>query len=316
MTYAAIDIGTNTILMLIARATDTIEEIEDVSSITRLGEGLKRNGYLLDAAINRSVEVVMRYAGIAKSYDVDKVFCVGTSALREAANSGRFLKRVQDACGISVQIISGDEEAYYTYLAVMTDGLIGGHDLFVVDIGGGSTEMIAGDREHLADLLSLPIGTVKLTEMFVKTDPPEEREIESTRTHIRTLLTKPLAKGNELVCVGTGGTITTLGAVMLGLGSFDKERIHGLALSLNDVRDIILRLKAMDRQERVKVPGIETGREDVITQGAILLEEIMAYHSFAGCVISTKGVRHGVMLCGAGLAPDASDILQAKRLQM
>ncbi len=294
MKYASIDIGTNTILLLIAHIGDTVEDVIDVSSITRLGEGLKKNGYLLNTAMNRSLEVLKNYCNIAKAHDVDGIFCVGTSALREAGNSSQFLEAVKRACGISVEIISGEREAYYTYLSVKTDGLVREDNLFIIDIGGGSTEIIAGNRKRLLDYASLPIGTVKLSEMFIENDPLLEDEIESMKSHIRTFFGKPMKEEGQ-VLVGTGGTITNLGAIMLGLERFDKEKIHGYSLSLQSVKDIVRKLKAVDSFERAKIKGVEKGREDIITQGAILLEEIMSYYSFRDCIVSTKGVRYGVL---------------------
>lgn len=184
MKCASIDIGTNTILLLVGEIGDNVREILDISTITRLGEGLNKNGYLLDAPMTRSLEVLKQYCSIAESLKVKHIFCVGTSALREAHNSSRFLEMVKRECGISIEIISGQQEAYYTYMSIKNDPTMTGNRLFIIDIGGGSTEMIIGDRERMIECRSLPVGVVKLTEMFIKHDPPLDQEIDAVKDHI------------------------------------------------------------------------------------------------------------------------------------
>lgn len=294
MKYASLDIGTNTILLLIGDIDRDIQDILDISSITRLGEGLKEHGYLLDTAMGRTIEVLKGYRNIAKAHSVKDIYCVGTSALREAKNSLEFLEMVKRECGISVHVISGQQEAYYTYLSVKKDSVFKIDPLFIVDIGGGSSEIIIGDRKKMTDYVSMPIGTVKLTEMFIKHDPPLEDEINSMKSYIGTFLDKYFARAGHIF-IGTGGTITNLASIMLGLEVFDKGRIHGFSFSLHELRDITAKLKGIDTSEREKMRGIEKGREDIITQGAILLEEIMSHYTLSDCVVSTKGVRYGVL---------------------
>lgn len=295
MKYASIDIGTNTVLMLIAviEKNKTINEIMDISTITRLGEGLKETGFLQDYAIERTLSVLKKYIKIAEQQGVDKILTVGTSALREAKNSDLFLKKAEEL-GLKVRIISEKEEAYYTYLSILYDTKINFNDCIIVDIGGGSTEIIKGNRLDFIDFVSIPIGSVKLTEMFKKHDPALETELINLKKYIKENLDLPF-NGKGSVFVGTGGTITNVAGIKLGLKEYKKELIHGIKVSIDEVRQIIRRLKPLKVSEIKEIPGIEAKREDIILQGIILLEEIMKYFSFYEMIVSANGVRFGVL---------------------
>ncbi|MBP6941485.1 MAG: Ppx/GppA family phosphatase [Syntrophorhabdaceae bacterium] len=294
MKCAAVDIGTNTILLLIVDAGDLIREIADISTTARLGEGLKETGYISQGAMDRGLKVLQEYADMAAVHGVDRVFCVGTSALREARNGKEFLALARDRLGIRIRVISERDEAYYTYLSVKNDRIIDGERLVIVDIGGGSTEIIAGDREALRHFVSLPIGSVKLTEMFMRNDPPVGSEIETAMAHIRPLLDRWFI-GYSDVLVGTGGTVTTLASIICACEYFDKERIHGLCIPYEVVCSTVDMLQAMSISERKAVKGMERGREDIILQGAVLLREMMSFYGFSECIVSAKGVRYGVL---------------------
>lgn len=326
MKCASIDIGTNTALMLILECDGADREVLDLSSITRLGERVRESGRLSRTAIDRGLSVLRRYKEVIDRESVEEVFCVGTSALREASNSGLFLTRAREELGFEIRIISGRDEAYYTYLSVKGDPSIPGEEIVIVDIGGGSTEIIEGNREEFLNFLSMPVGTVKLTEMFVSHDPPLPVELNEMRSHVRHLLrtrsgdtisgameVNPVAPvprspdspvqdrncvfraNSGAVLVGAGGTVTNLAAIRLGLDSFDKERIHGLVMSLADVDNLVAQMTPMTTRERGMIPGMEKGREDIILQGTILLREIMEHLGARSLVVSTAGVRYGVL---------------------
>ena len=183
MRYATIDIGTNAVLLLIVDFDDGIrEEITDISTITRLGEGLIKTGRLLPTAMSRTLNTLRGYAEIVEKHCVDQVICYGTSALREAANSNEFIEQVDKELGWKIRAITTYEEAYYTYLSVREDPAMAAPGWLIVDIGGGSTEVIQGSTERFLEYCSLPVGTVKLTDLFVRHDPPLEpgnRRIEA-----------------------------------------------------------------------------------------------------------------------------------------
>jgi exopolyphosphatase / guanosine-5'-triphosphate,3'-diphosphate pyrophosphatase len=295
MKYASIDVGTNTALMLIAETGgDGITDILDVSSMTRLGEGLKDRGYLSDEAMDRAFLVLKDYAGIIEENHVGEVLCVGTSALREATNSEAFLRRVREKLQISIKVISEGDEAFYTYLSVRNDQLIKDGNAVIVDIGGGSTEVIKGSNHQFLDFLSLPVGTVKLTEMFIKHDPPLKGELSALTDYLKGLCKFPFA-GSESLLIGTGGTITNLASIVLGLEVFEKNKIHALRVCLEEIENLIDVMKKLNADERRAIKGMEKGREDVILQGIILLREIMLYFGIGEVTVSAKGVRYGVL---------------------
>lgn len=295
MKYASIDIGTNTVLLMMAEVTDRIEEISDTAIITRLGEGLKRTGVLSKQAMERTLNALRRYRSMIDECSVDEILCAGTAALREAENRDDFLELVKNEVSLSIDVISEHDEAYYTYLSVrhgMSDSI---DEMAIIDIGGGSTEVIHGTREHFIDFVSLPIGSVKLTEMFIKHDPPSEQEVKAVRDHITSNLKLPFKKPLKTV-VGTAGTITTLGSIGIGLSVWDKKQIHQMVMNRARIKEIAHQLLAMKKDERASVPGIEKGREDIIPQGIILLHEIMKFLEAEELIIDANGVRHG-MLC-------------------
>jgi exopolyphosphatase / guanosine-5'-triphosphate,3'-diphosphate pyrophosphatase len=295
MKYASIDVGTNTALMLIVEAGGgEIRDILDVSSITRLGEGLKERGYLSSEAMDRTFRVLEGYRKIIDENHVQEVLCVGTSALREAANSEVFLRMVREDLQIPIRTISGGDEAFYTYLSVKHDRLFNGGSAIIVDIGGGSTEVIKGNDSQLLDALSLPVGTVKLTEMFIKHDPPLEEELSALADYVRGLFKFPF-DGLGDIFIGTGGTITNLASIILGLEVFEADKIHALRVSMREIENAIDTMKGLHTSGRRAIRGMEQGREDLILQGIILLREIMLYFGMVEATVSTRGVRHGVL---------------------
>jgi len=294
MNYASIDIGTNTVLLMIVEITSGMQEICDIAAITRLGEGLKKTGNLSPEAMGRTLDVLGNYRAIAERNQVKDIFCVGTAALREALNRDVFLKLAKEKHLLDIRVISEREEAFYTYLSVRRHLSDKKENVIIIDIGGGSTEIIYGDRENFIDSISLPVGSVKLTEMFIKNDPPADDEIGILREFINSVLKLPFKESVQSL-VGTAGTITTLGAISIGLCEWDKRQIHGLRLTCKRIDEIAHHLLTKTILERKKLPGMERGREDIISQGIILLQEIMKYFGAAEILINANGVRHGVL---------------------
>jgi exopolyphosphatase / guanosine-5'-triphosphate,3'-diphosphate pyrophosphatase len=294
MKCASIDVGTNTVLLLIAELDKGISDILDISTITRLGEGLKEKGLISDEAMTRTFYALEKYRKIIDEKNVCEVSCVGTSALREGGNAEVFLKMVKDKLKFNIRVISGHDEAYYTYLSVKNDELIKDENIIVVDIGGGSTEIMKGDSRGFFDFVSLPTGTVKLTEMFVKHNPPIEDELSSLVSYAKDLLKLPFNSCASSL-VGTGGTITNLANILLGLEIFDKNKIHTYKITLNKIDTLIDMMKNMPASERRFIKGMETGREDILLQGIIFLREIMVCFGFDDLIVSSKGVRYGVI---------------------
>ncbi|MDD5244755.1 MAG: Ppx/GppA phosphatase family protein [Syntrophorhabdaceae bacterium] len=294
MKCASIDVGTNTILLLIVDTGETIREIADISTTVRLGEGLKETGYISKGAMDRGLKVLRGYADMMTAHGVEYVSCVGTSALREAENGNEFSDLIENRLGIPVRIISERDEAYYTYLSVKNDRIIDRERFMIVDIGGGSTEIIAGSREAFQDFMSLPAGSVKLTEMFIRNDPPVGSEMKAMTAYIRQLLDRRFI-GCSDVFVGTGGTVTTLASIISECEYFDKDRVHGFCIRYEAICSAVDTLQKMNVAERRAVKGMEKGREDIIVQGTVLLREMMSFYRVDECVVSAKGVRYGVL---------------------
>ena len=295
MKYASIDIGTNTVLMLVAEYRGgRLEDALDLATITRLGEGLRQTGLISGNAAERTLEVLRRYKETARRLGVDEIECVGTAALREAQNSADFTERASAELGIRVRVISGRDEAYYTYLSVREDRFPGMDRFIIVDIGGGSTELIEGDRERFGGFVSLPVGSVKLTEQFIRSDPPKEEEIERLTRYLKETISAPFDGRGEMV-IGTAGTVTNLAGIVLGLEGYEKEKVHGLRISLREIDAVIERLKGLTVAQRRDVRGMEQGREDILPQGILLMGEIMRYFGAGELTVSAGGVRYGVL---------------------
>ncbi len=295
MNLASIDIGTNAVLLLILKKEETgLKELFDASTITRLGEGLLRHRTLSAPAMERTVRAIEKYREIIDSYGAWPVCCFGTSALREAENREQFIRMVRESAGIEVRTISEHEEAYYTYLSVIRDRRIAGENLAVVDIGGGSTEIAMGSRREMKDYISLPIGTVKLTEFFIRNDPPQVEELSTLSKFIRGKI-PPWEGANAPTVIGMGGTVTTFAAMVLGLEAFDKNRIHGLEVSLQALDLWVDRLGRMSVEERKAIPGMEPGREDLLLPGIVLMKGIVSSFRVNRFTVSTYGARYGVL---------------------
>ena len=294
MRYGSIDIGTNAVLLLVMESNGQLDELYDASTITRLGEGVLATGRLIRPAMERTVGALVRYRRVLDDYGVETPDCFGTAALREAANRDEFVEMAWQRAGIRVRVISEYEEAYYTYLSVKDDPRIEGEELLIIDIGGGSTEITRGTRHGFLGYVSLPLGTVKLTERFIRHDPPFAEELANLSGFVREQVVARSGSDNRSI-VGMAGTVTTLAAMVLGLDAFDKKKIHGMVISLATLREWRMRLLAMTVGERKGLPGMEPGREDLIPQGVLLMEEIVVASGGTQFTVSTAGARYGVL---------------------
>jgi len=301
MRYGSIDIGTNAVLLLVMESNGQLDELYDASTITRLGEGVLATGRLIRPAMERTVGALVRYRRVLDDYGVETLDCFGTAALREAENRAEFVEMAWQRAGIRVRVIRRYEEAYYTYLSVKDDPRIEGEELLIVDIGGGSTEITRGTRHGFLGYVSLPLGTVKLTERFIRHDPPLAEELANLSGFVheqagRARRRRVGRKGSDnRSIVGMAGTVTTLAAMVLGLDAFDKKKIHGMVISLATLREWRERLLAMTVEERKGLPGMEPGREDLIPQGVVLMEEIVVAFGGTQFTVSTAGARYGVL---------------------
>src|SRR5262245_17883309 len=298
---AFIDIGTNTILGLIAELKEDgrFDVLDDLAEITRLGEGTQRTGRISPEAEERSFQVLKRYLARCKDLCVEEITAVGTSALRDAHNSAKVLSRFKKQLGLNVRVISGDEEAAYSFLAVQRGLPLDRRELLVVDVGGGSTEFIRGSERGVSQAVSINIGSVRLTEQFLHCDPVREEECEKMRLVIErelALLPHQWPKdGSVLTLVGIAGTFTNLAAVEKKLVRYAHGEVHGSHLTLREVRGQVALYQGKTIAERKKIDGLEPKRADVILAGATLIERVMSFFHIDQSIVSDHGVRYGLL---------------------
>jgi exopolyphosphatase / guanosine-5'-triphosphate,3'-diphosphate pyrophosphatase len=294
---AAIDIGTNSVLLLIAeaRAGELVPLVER-ATITRLGEGVDRSGVLAEAACRRTLSCLEDYARELRACAVDRLDVVATSAMRDARGGEAFLRDAASRLGVLPRVISGDEEARLTFEGALSALELKGR-VVVCDVGGGSTEIVIGSargKERVLDsAVSLDIGSVRLFERHVESDPPEPRSLASAAADVRRALESVPAPAAASL-VGVAGTITTLYAIEIGLSRYDAARVHGARLSRHAVETLCARLASLPLVERRQLAGLEPGRADVIVTGAVLVLELMRWAGAGELVVSDRGVRWGL----------------------
>ncbi|MGH7410317.1 MAG: hypothetical protein ACREJ6_04555 [Candidatus Methylomirabilis sp.] len=298
---AAIDVGTNTLRLLVAESggRDSFTVLHEEQEITRLGEGLTPARTLQDAPRRRSLIVLKRFAEVARRFRVEQVAVVATSAVREAKNGEEFVGEAARETGLVIRVIDGKEEARLTLLGVRHGLCIGSQRVLVMDIGGGSTEFVLARGELIEGLVSTGLGVVKLTEAHLGSDPPSRAELreleEAVLTRIERLRRElPALEGSCLI--GTAGTLTTLAAIDLGLVVYDRQKVQGHRLALSRVRDLFTQLAQLPLRKRRQVAGLESGRADVILAGTAILAVSMEQLGYDELQVSDDGLREGILL--------------------
>lgn len=293
---ASIDIGTNTILLLVAEVGDgRLRPLLEKETVVRLGEGLQNNGMLAEEAMERGVQTLIQYLGDCRTFGVRRIFAVGTSALREAKNSDHFLRKAEEELKLSIEVISGEEEAQLSFLAVARDLKESKKSILVVDVGGGSTEFISGIGDRITQWVSLPLGSVRFTEKFLPSDPVREEECKGMEKEVLKLLVKIPHPEEPFLMVAVGGTATTLASVEQGLKEFIPEKIHHFPLKKEALINQLLLYKSKTPEERRKIPGLPPARADVILAGGTILYLAMEELECPSVLISCHGVRYGVL---------------------
>ncbi len=297
MRVAAIDIGTNTVLLLVAERGDDgeLRAVEDHATITRLGQGVDKTRALHPEAVVRTLACLDNYAQIVKRLGATRVDVVGTSAMRDAKGGEEIRGHVRSALGVAARVLSGDEEARVSF-AGATSGLgYGGEasDLAVFDIGGGSTEVILGTAPStIRAAHSFDVGSVRLTERHVKTDPPSAVELKATTEDAaRAFANVPPYAG---VPIGVAGTMTTLAAIALEMETYDGSRVHGLELPTQEIRAVVESLAAKPLVLRRSVKGLEPKRADVVVAGGLVALALLDHWNARSVRISDRGVRWGI----------------------
>ncbi len=296
---AAIDMGTNSARLLIGYRDSggSIQPVLLRRHITRLGGGFKKETGISAKAAERTIKALHDFSSCLKKEGIVRFRAVATSAVRDAANGREFVEEVFTQTGISLEIIDGKEEALLTLQGVISGLDVRSGDLFVFDIGGGSTEYTLSKGETPLFTKSLPLGVVRLTEGKGSCEAMDDkitRELMKIRSDIEKAgMTGSLA---EAVLVGTAGTSTTLAAIHLEMDEYDYRRVNNYCLTLDDIKNIYASLLPMAPEERLKVPGLEKGREDLIIAGALITIRTMEIFGFNRLKVSDYGLLEGIML--------------------
>ncbi|MFC9649973.1 exopolyphosphatase [Streptomyces sp. NPDC056937] len=307
---AAIDCGTNSIRLLVADAHPETGELVDLDrrmKIVRLGQGVDRTGRLAPEALERTFAACREYAAAIKEHGAERVRFVATSASRDAENRDEFVGGILDILGVEPEVITGDQEAAYSFTGATKElGPSHGDSYLVVDIGGGSTEFVVGDDQVRA-ARSVDIGCVRLTERHLVrdgavSDPPTEPEIAAIRADIEAALdqaeqTVPLREARTLV--GLAGSVTTVAAIALGLTEYDSAAIHHSVIRYDQVQEITTRLLHATHAQRAAIPVMHPGRVDVIGAGALVLLAIMERTGAQEVVVSEHDILDGIAWAAA-----------------
>ena len=300
MRVAAVDLGTNSTRLLVADVeAGRITEIVRRLAITRLGEGVDANRKLLPAPIARVHTVLDAYAEEARALGADRVLAVATSAVRDASNGKAFLGDLGLRYGWTTRLLDGQEEAETTFRGVTSDRTLEVETL-MLDIGGGSTEILVAGPAGLSFATSLQIGCVRLTERFLASDPPAASELEAAARAVRSLL-PPLDVERA---VGVAGTVTTVAAIDLGLSEYDPVRIDGHRIGRDVADGTLARLAGLTLEERERVTGLEPARAPVIVGGLVVLSAVMQCYGLTEIEASERDILHGIAIAAAA-APSA-----------
>ena len=302
---AVVDIGTNTLRLLIGCVRDgIIKRIESERAVTRLGEKLSQTGNLNRYNIEKSIKTLILFKAIYEKYRVKHIIAVGTSALRDAKNRDEFIQDVKKRVGIDISVISGEREAYLTLLGVRSViNLSQGRRSIIIDIGGGSTEIIFYHKEDSEfNKISIPVGAVKLLEQFIKNNTLTSSEISNINEYLRACFNPlvPLSLGHSSgqICsvIATGGTLTTLASINLNLPSYNGNKVHGHTLSYSEIVSIFDRLKSLSLIELYTIPGLEKERADIILPGTLILMSIMELLKVNELIVSDFGLMEGLLI--------------------
>lgn len=296
MRLATIDIGTNTTLLLVGEVNgDDVRVLAERAEITRLGRGIGKDGGLGGPGIERTLAVLADYAGLACAQGAP-LYAIGTEALRRATNARDFLEPAAKILGAPVEVIDGDREAALSFLAALRSfPQVAQGTSVVIDIGGGSTEIIVARAGRMEFRRSLPVGSVRLTEKYIRSDPATSAEIAAVTDEIARLLASVPFPAGPITLIGTAGTVTTLTAMALRLASYDPARVHGYRLNVSALEQQIDRLRPSTQAQREKMPGLDPKRADVILAGACILHKIAVSAHATEILVSDRGIRWGLL---------------------
>jgi exopolyphosphatase / guanosine-5'-triphosphate,3'-diphosphate pyrophosphatase len=299
---AAIDCGTNSIRLLIAEPNGAggLTDLQRRLEVVRLGQGVDASGAFHADALQRTFAAVDQYAELIKKADVpvEKVHFVATSATRDVKNRDSFFAGVKERLGVVPDVISGETEARLSFYGALSRVTPEGEPVLVMDIGGGSTELITGSAAGtLQSGISLDVGSVRVTERFLKQNPVADDDLAGAAEYVDHLLTGSGVDFNSIgTWIGVAGTVTTLAGVYLELEHYDRERVHGAVIPLPAIAELLHRLARMTVQEIRALPSMHPGRADVITGGALIEARVAARLSVQDLIVSESDILDGIAL--------------------
>jgi exopolyphosphatase/guanosine-5'-triphosphate,3'-diphosphate pyrophosphatase len=295
--------GTNSTRLLVADVEDgRVTELERRSTVTRLGRGVDTSRQLATEAIEDVADTVGEYIGIYEPLEPEAVTVLATSAVRDAENADAFIAELRERFALSARILTGEEEARLTYVGAVA-GRPPSDGTLVIDIGGGSTEIVVGSGPEMSFHTSLQVGTVRHTERHIRNDPPTASELEELAEDIRRQLFAELAAADffeTLTGIAVAGTPTSLAAIDQELDPYDPERVHGYVLSLDAIQRMYSMLSGKTLEERLEVPGLHPGRAPTIVAGVVILIQAMRAFGLHRIEVSEHDILHGAALQAAG----------------
>lgn len=294
MRVAAIDCGTNSVRLLVRDGDD---ELHREMRIVRLGQGVDRTGRLAPEAIERTRVALAAYADTIAQLEATRVRMIATSASRDATNRDAFTAMVHDTVGVAPEVISGAEEAALSYAGAVTAMTDVQHPVLLVDLGGGSTELVLGPEPLRAH--SMDVGSVRMTERHLHDDPPTAAQIDAVVRDVSAALDRAqddVTWQDASTVVGVAGTITTVAAIALGLDEYRRDLVHGARLTPGQIGEVVDRLLTLDHDGRAAITAIHPGRVDVIGAGALVLRTVLERSGAPDLVVSEHDILDGVAL--------------------
>jgi exopolyphosphatase/guanosine-5'-triphosphate,3'-diphosphate pyrophosphatase len=299
---AVIDIGTNSTRLLVADVADGhVEEVDRRTRVTRLGRGVDLSGNLATEAIEAVCEVLAEYVAAYEQLGATTIDAIATSAVRDASNGDAFIAELRERFALTARILDGEEEALLTYRGATAEHPPPGR-VVVIDIGGGSTELIVGAEAEVDFHTSLQAGVVRQTERHLATDPPAPAELEELAGDVLGLLTDPLAAHPEAQAesgIAVAGTPTSLAAIDQRLDPYDPQRVHGHRLSLDSIQHMLSELASLPLAERREVVGLHPDRAPTIVAGVVILIEVMRAFGLSEVIASEHDILHGAAIQAA-----------------
>lgn len=290
MKIASMDIGTNSIRLMTAIDGDHgLEVVDKFVTITRIGEGVNETGVLSEAAMNRSVVALAEHKERAVEFGAEEIYVMATSAVRDASNKQIFLDRVKDEVGLDIEVISGELEAEIGFKGVLMGTDV--EELLVIDIGGGSTELIKGNKKGIEYARSSDVGVVRMTGKHIESDPISESAYIALCEDVEFVLEEAVSALLNVKYdrfVGIGGTASTFATMKLSMEVFDRSKVHNTVVTLDELSEMVAMLKKSTIHERYEIKGLEKKRADVILSGGVIMENVMRTLNIPEMVVSVS----------------------------